>query len=270
MDDRKDDREFDREDDREDDRGVRGDQYDDESEDYVAYWQGRDYEHAAETAAVRRLVGPARHPHICEVGGGFGRLSPLLKEYADEVTMLDPSAKHVGIAQRLLADHPGITARLMRPEHLPLDDASVDLVSMIRVMHHLPDPGPTLREIARVLRPGGRALIEVANSAHVLNRLRYAKRLRGVPRGPVDIRSAQKAAEGGIPFVNHHPDTVVRQFADAGLRVESKLSVSNLRSARLKQRVGEERLLAVEQRLQGPLAAIDFGPSLFFLLRRVA
>ncbi|WP_327255746.1 methyltransferase domain-containing protein [Streptomyces sp. NBC_01244] len=247
---------------------ARGDQYDDESEDYVAYWQGRDYEHAAEIAAVKRLIGGRRYGLVCEVGGGFGRLSPLLKEYADRVMMFDPSAKHVAIAGRLLADRPGITAHHMRPGHLPLDDGSADLLSMIRVMHHLPDPGPTLREMARVLKPGGRALIEVANSAHMLNKLRYAKRLRGVPRGPVDIRSAEKVAEGSIPFVNHHPDTVVRQFADAGLRVEDKLSVSNMRSGRLKRSLGEDRLLAVEQRVQSPLAALNFGPSLFFLLRR--
>ncbi|AWZ08441.1 MULTISPECIES: class I SAM-dependent methyltransferase [unclassified Streptomyces] len=250
---------------------ARGDQYDDESEDYVAYWHGRDYEHAAEIAALRRLVARhdgSRYGLVCEVGGGFGRLTPILKEYADQVVMFDPSSKHVGIAQRLLADRPGVTARLMSPGSIPLDDGSVDLVSMVRVMHHLPDPGPTLREIARVLKPGARALIEVANSAHALNRLRYAKRLRGVPRGPVDIRSAERAAEGGIPFVNHHPGTVVGQFAAAGLRVEDKLSVSNLRSGRLKRSLGEARLLAVEQRVQGPLAAVDFGPSLFFLLRR--
>lgn len=247
---------------------VRGDQYDDESEDYVAYWQGRDYEHAAETAAVKRLIAGLRYGLVCEVGGGFGRLSPLLKEYADRVMMFDPSAKHVAIAERLLVDHPGVSAHLMRPGHIPLDDGQADLVSMIRVMHHLPDPGPTLREMARVLKPGGRALIEVANSAHMLNKLRYAKRLRGIPRQAVDIRSAEKVAEGSIPFVNHHPDTVVGQFAEAGLRVEDKLSVSNMRSGRLKRSLGEDRLLAVEQRVQSPLAAFNFGPSLFFLLRR--
>src|SRR5690242_4637587 len=82
---------------------ARGDQYDDESEDYVGYWRGRDYEHAAEIAAVKRLIGQGgvRYGLVCEVGGGFGRLSPVLKEYADRVMMFDPSAKHVGIAQRL-------------------------------------------------------------------------------------------------------------------------------------------------------------------------
>lgn len=54
---------------------VRGDQYDDESEDYVAYWQGRDYEHAAEIAAVKRLIARGdgtRYGLVCEVGAASG------------------------------------------------------------------------------------------------------------------------------------------------------------------------------------------------------
>ncbi|GAA2082205.1 hypothetical protein GCM10009801_41770 [Streptomyces albiaxialis] len=243
-------------------------QYDAADEDYVRYWDGRDYEHGAETIAVKRLLGTMSCAHAADVGGGFGRLSLLLEEYADEVTLLDPSQKQLDAATHHLKGHPRIRPRLMRSGALGLPDSSVDLLTMIRVMHHLPDPQPTLREISRVLRPGGTAIIEVANLTHAVNKVRYLVRFQRLPRDPVDIRSADKRKDGSIPFVNHHPDTVTSQFAAVGLAVERKLSVSNLRSARLKRALPARAVLAAERTLQAPLASLDFGPSLFFLLRK--
>ena len=42
---------------------------------------------------------------------------------------------------------------------IPLEDASVDLVWCERVLQHVPDAAAAVMEIARVLRPGGRALL---------------------------------------------------------------------------------------------------------------
>ena len=48
-------------------------------------------------------------------------------------------------------------------ERLPFEDASFDRVSSNGVLHHTPDMLGSLREIRRVLRPGGRATIIVYN-----------------------------------------------------------------------------------------------------------
>jgi ubiquinone/menaquinone biosynthesis C-methylase UbiE len=247
---------------------TRADQYDAADEDYLRYWEGRDYEHGAETIAVKRLLGHTRCATAADVGGGYGRLSLLLQEYADEVILLDPSRKQLETARRFLRDQPRIRPQLMGPAELGLPDASVDLLTMVRVMHHLPDPEPTLAEIARVLRPGAQAIIEVANLAHAVNRLRYLARRRRLPRRPVDVRSPEKRAEAGIPFVNHHPATVTHQFTAAGLRVNRVLSVSNLRSPHAKRLLPGPSLLTAERALQIPLAPLHFGPSLFYHLHR--
>jgi ubiquinone/menaquinone biosynthesis C-methylase UbiE len=43
-------------------------------------------------------------------------------------------------------------------EQLPLEDSSFDTVAMTLVLCTAPDPGAVLREVKRVLRPGGRLL----------------------------------------------------------------------------------------------------------------
>src|SRR5262249_54387825 len=143
-----------------------------------------------------------------------------------------------------------------------------ELLTMIRVMHHLPDPTAEFDEIARVLMPGGYAIIEVANYLHMRNRLRHLAKLERMPVKPVDIRSAANRREDEIPFVNHNPHTVVRQLEHAGLHVVAVLSVSNLRSARLKEMLPGSLMLGMERLLQRPLATMYFGPSIFLFLRK--
>jgi SAM-dependent methyltransferase len=52
-------------------------------------------------------------------------------------------------------------ADVVSKEFLPFGDASFDLVACFEAFHYLPDPEAAASEIARVLRPGGRALISV-------------------------------------------------------------------------------------------------------------
>ncbi|HEY3980815.1 MAG TPA: methyltransferase domain-containing protein [Streptosporangiaceae bacterium] len=239
------------------------DYYDDPGFNYARWWAGRGYEHHAEVMAIRRLLQGRWFARAVDVGGGFGRLSTVLAEFADEVTLTDSSVQQLEISREFLEHHPHITGRQMPATELDFPAASVGLAAMIRVMHHLPEPEPALAEIARVLKPGGCAVIEVANSAHAINRLRYLARRQPVPPGACDV-----GLGGEIPFVNHHPDTVALQFRAAGLRVRRTLSVSNFRHPVLKQVIPARALLAAERVAQERLARARFGPSLVFLLEK--
>ena len=134
---------------------------------------------------------------------------------------------------------------------------------MVRVLHHLPDP-----ERARIVKPGGYAIIETANAKHAVNRVRYWRSGQKIPLMPVDIRSEANRRNGSIPFVNHHPAAVARQLAACGLQVERVLSVSNLRQPALKRIMPQRLMLAAEYVMQVPCAPLAFGPSLFFMARR--
>lgn len=246
----------------------KADKYNDPSHNYLKYWDGRDYEHAAEEMAIRRLLKGKHFKHAADVGGGYGRLCLLLKNYADKVTLAEPSQQQLDLAEEFLKAHPEIDRKLMQADDLQFKDGSVDLITMIRVMHHLPQPEDELKEIARVLSKDGMAIIEIANYAHARNRLKHLLKGKPLPSKPVDIRSAANKKKDEIPFVNHNPKTVIRQFEDAGFSVERVLSVSNLRSPGLKKVVPQKVMLAVEDVMQPALASVYFGPSIFFVLRK--
>ena len=61
---------------------------------------------------------------------------------------------------------------------------------------------------------------------------------------------------------------MVGQLAEAGLTLESKLSVSNLRSERVKKTLPKSAMLAIERATQKRLARNNFGPSIFLKLRK--
>ncbi len=246
----------------------RADQYNDPNHNYLKYWDGREYEHQAEEIAIKKLLKGKHFKHAVDIGGGYGRLCVFLENYADKVTLAEPSQQQLDIAKDFLKDHPEIDRKLMQADDLKFKDGEVDLFTMIRVMHHLPDPSAEFGEIARSLKTGGYAVIEVANYAHIQNRIKHYAKLKSLPKHPVDIRSAKNKTDEEIAFVNHNPRTVIAQLAQAGLNVEKTLSVSNLRSVRLKKILPREIMLGAEKVAQGPLALVYFGPSIFFLVKK--
>ncbi len=246
----------------------KADQYNDPNHNYLRYWDGRDYEHAAEQLAIKKLLQGKHFNHAVDVGGGYGRLCVFLEKYADKITLAEPSQQQLDIAADFLKDHQEIDRRLLQADDLKFADGSVDLLTMIRVMHHLPDPTPEFNEIQRVLSDNGYAIIEVANYMHVRNRVKHLVKRQKMPTSPVDIRSEANKREDEIPFVNHNPKTVMKQLAHAGLKVERILSVSNLRSPGLKKIMPKQVMLAIEGILQPALASSFFGPSVFFLVKK--
>jgi len=241
--------------------------YNDPLFNYAQYWTGRDYEHQAELLALRRLLSGNHYQHAVDIGGGFGRLSAVLIDYADQVTLVDPSTQQLDLSREIFPGHP-FERELAEAAKLPFDDGSIDLAIMVRVLHHLPDPENELAELARVLRPGGHAVVEAANSAHAGRRMAALLRGQRISAEPVDIRSEQAWTRGSAPYVNHHPRTITRQLAAVGLEVRQTLSASNFRHPLANLLVPQRVLLAAERAVQRPLAGIHFGPSVFLMLEK--
>lgn len=101
---------------------------------------------------------PAGAP-ILEVGCGDGAFTTELAKYSSFVTALDLSASQIEENRRRF---PGIAfAQHDVAEPLPFPDAAFDVAWCSEVLEHLFDPAFALREMHRVLRPGGRLLVTV-------------------------------------------------------------------------------------------------------------
>ena len=246
----------------------KADQYNDPKHNYLHYWDGREYEHAAEELAISRLLKNKHFKQAVDVGGGYGRLSKYLTRFSNKVTLAEPSQQQLDIAKDFLKDEKDVDAKLWQAADIKMKDGTADLVLVVRVLHHLPDPTAEFAEIARVLEPGGTFLLEFANNAHALNRVRYALKGRKIPREPVDIRSSEHKNSETIPFVNHHPKTLINQLKAAGFVVDRKLSGSNLRSTTAKKILSKGMLIQAEKVMQPTLAPLNFGPSIWLLMHK--
>jgi len=247
----------------------KADQYNDPKHNYLHYWDGRDYEQEAEEIAIEKMLKGKKFKKAVDVGGGYGRLSVVLRKYADQVTLAEPSQQQLDIAKEFLKGKPKVKTALAQAEKLPFKDGELDLALVVRVIHHLPDPVPAFNEIYRVLKKDGYFLIEFANYSNFKNRVKHLAKMKKMPVDPVDIRSAKNKNDSEVPFVNHNPKTVRSQLAQAGFKLEKVLSVSNFRSPTIKKALSQKSLVAMEKATQGPLAKSYFGPSTVFLLRKV-
>ncbi|NLP05572.1 metalloregulator ArsR/SmtB family transcription factor [Candidatus Fermentibacteria bacterium] len=96
-----------------------------------------------------------------EVGCGIGRMLKPIAGRFRSVVGVDASPEMLERARRDLSreEWPGVELRLGEAEHLPLADSSMEACLAHMVLHHLADPPGAFREIARVLSPGGRAIV---------------------------------------------------------------------------------------------------------------
>jgi ubiquinone/menaquinone biosynthesis C-methylase UbiE/catechol 2,3-dioxygenase-like lactoylglutathione lyase family enzyme len=114
----------------------------------------------ARLEAAVRLVGDGPGS-LLEVGVGSGRLLARLAERGWEATGIDAAPRMIELARERV---PEARLEVARAEELPFEDASFDAVVAVGVLEY-GDLEASLGELARVLRPGGRAVVGVRNSA---------------------------------------------------------------------------------------------------------
>src|ERR1700744_2200171 len=110
--------------------------------------------------AVRIAAAIPPAAQVLEIAPGPGFLSIELAKRGRPVRAVDISRTFVEIARRnAAAEGVDVRFQLGNAAALPLEDASVDFVVCRAAFKNFPEPLNALREMRRVLRPGGKALL---------------------------------------------------------------------------------------------------------------
>jgi len=120
-----------------------------------------------------RAVAPRPGLRILDVATGTGMVAFALARQGAEVVALDQSEAMLGAARARLARTPELAGRVRfvagEAEALPFPDGAFDALTFTYLLRYVDDRPATMRELARVVSPGGRiAMVEF-----------------GVPRAPV-------------------------------------------------------------------------------------
>jgi len=109
---------------------------------------------------ILALLGDVSGCRVLDVGCGDGEFALELAKRGAIVTGIDASAAMIDAAKGRAKQHNAdITFQVATAERLPFLAEQFDAVTAITILCFVEDPTPVFREIARVLRPGGRLVI---------------------------------------------------------------------------------------------------------------
>lgn len=191
-----------------------------------------------------------RGKRVLEIGVGLGADHQRFVEAGALTTGIDLTPRAVDMTRRRLEAF-GLASdlRVADAEALPLPAGEFDLVYSWGVIHHSPDTPGVVREILRVLKPGGTARIMIYSKWSLIGFMlwtRYAL-LRLRPLTPLsEVYSTHLESPGTKAYSVAEAQALFAGFSD--VRVKTVLSHGDLLSSGAGQRHGG-RLLGIARRV---------------------
>lgn len=115
-------------------------------------------------AQLAIALGPSGTARVLDLGTGTARIPILIAQQRPQwqIIGIDLSENMLKVGARNVQAagcQDRVSLALADAKQLPYADAQFDLVISNSILHHLPDPLPCLRELQRVLKPGGGILL---------------------------------------------------------------------------------------------------------------
>ncbi|MDD1744172.1 MAG: class I SAM-dependent methyltransferase [Methanomassiliicoccales archaeon] len=128
----------------------------------VYYAESTAHSDQDELRRIVELVRPDGSERMLDVATGPGHIAFAFSPFVHQVVGIDLTPQMLDLASKIAKERGIGNAQFVRADvaNLPFPDQSFDLVTCRRAAHHFLDPEGALREMRRVLRAGGKMLIE--------------------------------------------------------------------------------------------------------------
>lgn len=150
---------------------------------------------ARELSVISRRLGDVQGRRILDAGMGTGRVARALADRGAEVVGVDVTREMLDQCRTRAPEASPVVARV--GPSLPFADASFDDAVCVRVLKYFSGWLPAFEELRRVLRPGGRIVIEMANARSLA---RWGYRGRPVSFATVDETLGLLRQAGFLPL----------------------------------------------------------------------
>lgn len=140
-------------------------------------------------SSILCTMPPSCHTAV-DLGCGTGSVLQAMRERAQVIIGVDGSAKMLEVCRRRFEaeglPENSISLRIGELSHLPLADNEANFASLNLVLHHLPNPTMSLREVRRIMAPDGLIFLsEFLRHNDETMRVRYGDHWLGFEKGEI-------------------------------------------------------------------------------------
>lgn len=275
---------------------------------YSSYWSGREYEHKAEFIAIRSIFKKIRKLYrketlsenisfpligtsILDLGAGFGRLVPSYCDYFKNIVLGDYSLKELKDAVEYLknfdcklnfaSNTQNVFLFGVNAYFLPFEKNLFDVVISVRLSHHIENQKEFIKEVFRVIKPGGFFVLEIANKNNIKRLVKNLLHLdfKTLAKNKIKLKHDSRSSQGlvsekqGYVFYNFKVSYITRLAKQAGFRIVTYRQVSILRHPFIKRILPISVMVALEAFVQNisrvlNILGIFLTPSVFVVLRK--
>lgn len=140
---------------------------------FLSTWEEGFYKKYAD--ALSADLNCSGNPKILDVGCGVGQVVKILSKKGFDACGVDVSEANIARAKS-----ENLNCNYYDGHHLPFDSESLNAAGSFNVLEHVEEPEAFLKELVRVVKPGGRIVVSSPNFLRVLGFHDYHPRMRGI------------------------------------------------------------------------------------------